>query len=331
MGGRDTNVDSLRGIACILLVTLHVSHSQWGAAGWLEWYADTFTYIRMPLFAFLAGLVYAWRPLTDRALYGQFLSKKVRRLLVPYAIFVPAVGLAGILMGSPPEAGPLHWLLYSIAPYWFLLASFWVFAVVALLDAFHLIETPARVGILIGALLLVNVTVDLEGSSHLLQLAQACYLGLFFVAGLAATRFDWRRTGLRGGIVMAIATLVLFAYTQVPVNGIWSYTSQRMDILGIALGVAFPLAFLALGLSSRFLAWVGGYSSGIFLLHPFAILASRFVLDKAGVDALIPSLLVTAALGIFGSILGVVLLRTFMAGRVALGEKARAPRETVAA
>jgi len=333
MRGRDATVDSLRGIACILLVTLHVAQTNWGEAGYLEWYADSFAYVRMPLFAFLSGVVYAWRPLTDRTRYGTFVSKKVRRLLIPYLVFVPAMGIAQLALdfGTPPPAGPWNWILYSIAPYWFLLATFWVYAAVALLDSFGLLKRPLHVGALFAALLAVNLLVNLQDASGFLQFANALYLGLFFVAGLAATRFGWKDVGLPAALAVTGLTVALFAYTQLAVLDVWSIAdSHRQDVFGLALGIAFPLAFIGLGLSSRFLAWIGVYSYGIFLLHPFAVAATSAALGIVGVESLIVKLAVTSIAGVFGSILGVWLLRKVAPGRVILGESAR-KKEFVAA
>ncbi|MDN4475445.1 acyltransferase [Demequina sp. SYSU T00192] len=333
MGGRDKVVDSLRGIACILLVTLHVAHNRWGQSDSLEWYADTFIYIRMPLFAFLSGVVYAWRPLTSAAGYGTYMSKKVRRLLVPYVIFVLAMGVFQLVLGdSARAADPWNWLLYSLTPYWFLLATFWVYAVIALLDSRQLLETKTRVGILFGVLLAANLLFNLQDTTAFLQFTSAAYLGLFFVAGLAATRFGWKDIGPTGAWIVTGITVVAFAYTQLAVNGVWAVAdSQRQDPLGIVLGIAFPLAFIAFGLKNNFLAWIGSYSYGIFLMHPFAIMATSGALQVAGVTALVPSIIVLSIAGIFGPILGVLVLRKFAVGRVIIGERARKPKAVAAA
>ncbi|WP_062304559.1 acyltransferase family protein [Demequina subtropica] len=324
MAARDKTVDSLRGIACILLVTLHVAQNRWGEADYLEWYADTFLYIRMPLFAFLSGVVYAWRPLTDPALYGSYLGKKVRRLLVPYLIFVPLIGIAQYTVGfgDPIGLAPWNWLLYSLAPYWFLLATFWVYAAVALADSYGVLNRRTSVAAVFAALVAINVLVNLTAATSLLQFTSALYLGLFFIAGLASVRFGWVRAGRGWAWAMTGATVLLLAYTQLAVLDIWSISShQRQDILGIVLGITFPLAFIGFGLKHDFLAWIGGYSYGIFLLHPFAILAAAGATRALGVEILPLNLALMSIAGIFGSILGVKALRTFGAGRAALGER----------
>src|SRR5689334_4421634 len=71
------------------------------------------------------------------------MGKKARRLLVPYIIFVPLIGLAQSIVpgaNNPTEMPAWQWLVYSLSPYWFLLATFWIFAVVALADSFNLLR-----------------------------------------------------------------------------------------------------------------------------------------------------------------------------------------------
>ena len=76
---RNTEVDTLRGLACILLVAYHVIGATPESGlklheGMLRDVNALLAYIRMPLFTFLSGLVYAWRPYT--ADWKQFIGGK---------------------------------------------------------------------------------------------------------------------------------------------------------------------------------------------------------------------------------------------------------------
>ncbi len=332
MALRDKTVDSLRGIACILLVTMHTAQStaaaQGAVGGAVEWYAESLVPLRMPLFAFLAGVVYAWRPLDDRRAYGAFIGKKVQRLLVPYVIFVPIVAVAHIALGfgNQPPADEWRWFVYSWGPYWFLLATFWVYAAVALIDSFGLLARFRNVAILFAGLLAVAMSVDLQLVVDPLQLASAVYLGLFFTAGLAATRFGWRDMGRAHALGAAGVTIALLLHTQLVYFGAWSIApNPRQDILGISLGIAFPMAFIGLGLKSSALAWIGNYSSGIFLLHPLTMAAARGVLHVLGVDSVLLDVVATSAAGLVGSVACIVVMRRAAIGRIALGERTKVP------
>jgi len=55
-------LETLRGLACILLVLYHVVGSDPAqglmlADGWLRWLNDGLAYLRMPLFTFLSGWI----------------------------------------------------------------------------------------------------------------------------------------------------------------------------------------------------------------------------------------------------------------------------------
>src|SRR6185503_21212738 len=62
-------IGTLRGLACVLLVAFHVVGSEpstglhAGEGSAYRQFAYLFQHIRMPLFTFLSGFVYAYRPL----------------------------------------------------------------------------------------------------------------------------------------------------------------------------------------------------------------------------------------------------------------------------
>lgn len=335
--GRNIPVDTLRGVACLFLVTFHViGHTategiQVADDSALRYYTDSVDYLRMPLFTLLSGLVYAWRPLGDVHGYGTFMAKKARRLLVPYIVFVPAIGITQTVLDSTNtsrEFEPLTWLLYSLSPYWFLLTTFWIFAVVALLDSLGLLSSRVNFAVLFLASVAVVLFTTTE-SFRVLQLGQALTLAPFFLAGVGMVRFSLfpSRTGVK--VALTAVLLAVIVAVQLSLNGFFSNfgafsdsgpVDSRHSVLGIALGVLFPLVFLSWNLSSRALAWIGRYSSGIFLLHSFAIGGSRVILGALGVESQPVEFVVLSIAGVGLSILGVVLLRKVAVGRLVLGE-----------
>ena len=329
LGNRNIPVDTLRGIACIFLVTFHVIGDTSSAGihvaddSAFRYYTDSVVYLRMPLFTLLSGMVYAWRPLRDTRRYPDFMRKKARRLLVPYVIFVPVLGFTQMVapgVNGSVDFEPVNWLLTSLGPYWFLLTTFWMFAVVALLDSYRLLESPLVFGALFVAVLAVVAAVHTEGFDFL-QLGQALSRFPFFLAGMAFHRF--RLIPGRAATIAAVTVLLvaLVVVVQLAVRGTIGDMDSRHNIVGIALGIVFPLAFLSWKLQSHLLAWIGGYSSGIFLLHSFAVGFFRAVLDALGVEADTPLFILASLGGLFGSIFGVWLLRKVTVGKIILGEK----------
>lgn len=331
---RDMPVDTLRGLACVLLVTFHVIGDTSSAGihvaddSALRYYTDSVEYLRMPLFTFLSGLVYAWRPLTNRSRYRDFMAKKARRLLVPYVIFVPLLGLTQMV--APDVNGtvtfePVTWLLESLSPYWFLLTTFWMFAVIALADSVRLLRDPRVFGALFLTASALVVLVDTCGL-RILQIGQALTLFPFFLAGVGVHRFRLIPRSMHAALGWTLALAGLIVAVQLSLNGVLPEFDSRHSVVGIALGIVFPVTFLGWSLRSAALAWIGAYSSGIFLLHSFAIGFFRAVTGAAGIDNDAVQFLLLSLGGLFGSVLGIVILRRVrvgpvMVGRIMLGEK----------
>ena len=85
-GNRNLEIDTLRGLACLLLVAYHVIGATPSIGlklsdGLLRELNDDLAYIRMPLFTFLSGFVYALRPYAGN--WSAYLKGKATRLLVP--------------------------------------------------------------------------------------------------------------------------------------------------------------------------------------------------------------------------------------------------------
>src|SRR3954451_22202707 len=84
--------DTVRGIACLMLVAYHVvggTRASGMGVGAGSYYriliVDGPVLVRMPMFTFLSGFVYAYRPVRNGEV-GTFVTKKVRRLLIPMVV-----------------------------------------------------------------------------------------------------------------------------------------------------------------------------------------------------------------------------------------------------
>lgn len=339
---RDITVDTMRGIACILLVAVHVigfdhnSGLRVSDNSALRWFGDSLAYVRMPLFSFLSGVVYAWRPLTESRLYRAFMSKKAKRLLVPYVVFVPLLGLAQAIV---PEANsdrviePWDWYLFPLPPYWFLAAAFWIFAALALADSQGWLRSPRVVLPVIAAFILIDSVVPDLGKDHdFLGLRSALFLAAFFLAGVAATRFEWSRVPTRVKAATAAVFASLFLVTQLGLAGVIPETPDRHALVGTMVGLTACLTLMAAKPSSRALAWIGGYSAGIFLVHSFTVAGVRAIGTRAvGADAHWVLFALGLSCGIALAIAAVAILRRFRVGLVLLGETRPRPRAAASA
>ncbi|MBP2312180.1 acyltransferase family protein [Azospirillum soli] len=305
MGTKRTsyNIDELRGLACFLLVAYHVvgvpgSGMQVGDDSWYRYATSSFELVRMPLFTFISGLVYAYRPaVADRL--GAFFGKKLRRLLIPFVtistLFFMAQSLAPGANGSDAPEAMWRIYLFSYAHFWYLQALFLIFLVVGLLDAFRIISRPIPFAILLALALAGGMTLAVPGNPF--SVNEAMILLPHFLLGVAVTRFPalFRRPEIAG---LAVAGLVLAV-------AIHQTALFRHDTIGWHSPVAFlcgmcgALVLLRVMPSSALFRRIGGSSYSIYLHHAFFTAGTRIVLHRLGADDL-TLFLVSLAAGIAG-------------------------------
>jgi fucose 4-O-acetylase-like acetyltransferase len=334
----DRYLQTLRGLACLLLVAYHVvgddaSRGLRLSEGWLRDGNDALACLRMPLFTFLSGIVYGLRPLQGD-IQG-FLRVKAQRLLLPMLV-VGTLHAWVQSLGVGVNAVRFQWSTLHIEPvehFWFLEALFWVFLIVGSLDSVDrrraqgrgglrlLNEAPALAALWLAAVglqLLVDLprTLGLEGASYLLP---------YFVAGLAVVRLGGLSalTAPRQRAWMVVlaglaAALALAALGQLHAN------PPRRTLTMLAAGTSLCLLILALRPRTALLSRVGAGSFAIFLTHVFFTAGSRLLLERAGVKEVSVLFLSGLCCGIVGPLLLQLLARRSpLLALLLLGESAR--------
>lgn len=146
---KDTSIETLRGLAIILVVMGHVIGS--AADGGMKVADDsflrhlyyTFQYLRMPLFTVISGWVYALWPAQNGQIID-FNIKKIRRLLIP--LFLVG-GIYYTMQSVIPGTNFSYelkdiWriLVFPYTFYWYLQSLFIVFVLISFVDAYGLIN-----------------------------------------------------------------------------------------------------------------------------------------------------------------------------------------------
>jgi fucose 4-O-acetylase-like acetyltransferase len=302
---RNLEVDTLRGIACVLLVLFHVVGDTPSVGlripegHWLQVVNEALAYIRMPLFSFISGYVYAFRPYQGNPL--GFVKGKVRRLLLP---LITVGTIFAIVQSVTPGANNSvdHWWLLHIVPvghFWFLEALFIVFLVVVLLEHLKALSTPAGFALIWAV---SAVVFDYFSPPNYFAAQGAVYLLPFFLAGLACKRFEISGPAARAtaaGVFICAATVAML-FPQ--------FSEQGNSIAALGLGVCSAFLLLRSGWSSPRLAYVGSYSFAIYLLHVFFTAASRIVLKKLGVTDTYVLMMAGLAAGLIGPIVSALLI-----------------------
>ncbi len=296
---KNQRVETLRGLACILLVTYHVIGAQPSEGlhienGPLRVLNDGFAFLRMPLFTFLSGIVYGFRPFTGNS--RAFLIGKARRLLIPMIV----VGtLFALVQAAVPGTNSTveKWYLLHILPFkhfWFVESLFWIFLLIWVLDRSQLIGKSSNFFLvwLSAAVLYLFV-----GGPGWFAIDGAIYLLPYFLAGLAVSRFDLQpqldRPVLRTSLI-ALALLSMIMIGRPEPN------HDLRNIWALIAGVSLCGLCLSMQLNVAWLSKIGSYSYTIYLFHVFFTAGSRIVLQSMEVNLLPLQLFGGLLVGIVG-------------------------------
>jgi peptidoglycan/LPS O-acetylase OafA/YrhL len=322
-------VQSARGLACVLLVAYHVVGNDVTNGLRVEqdsgWRILTllFEHLRMPLFAFLSGYVYAYRP----ALPGHALTfsiKKVKRLLIPLlvvtTIFFPIQNL------TPGANAHLQdwtqmWRIY-VFPY----AHFWFLQSILLIFAFTLVadrwmKNIWSYAVVLALVLAAHFLVKIEFDKNYFSIAGAFMLLPFFVLGIGVNRFPgvFRKPAMKGlSLVVLVLLWSIYAIEcfrsplDVPGKG---------TLFGTSLSIVSCLAVIYWLPTSRWLATLGAYSFSIYLYHVVFAAAARIALFAIGDTGLPSQFVIGLAAGIAGPITFELAIRNYpFARRAFLGQ-----------
>lgn len=295
-------IETLRGLACLLLVSYHVigsdpDHGLRVADGMVRWVNDGLAYLRMPLFTFVSGLVYGLRPFAGDS--HAFLWGKARRLLLPMLFVGTAFALLqAFTPGTNSKIGP--WYLIHVQPvahFWFLESLLWVFVAVWAIERWRLMLSPNGMAAVLTTSCAVYVTI--RGTTWF-GLEGAIYLIPYFLLGLAVSRFEL--TSRLSTTAVGLGLALLAAACMVGL-GVPEPNPDRRTPLILVTGFALVLWTLSWGWTSPRLAQIGRYSYAIFLFHVFFTAATRIALERVGVQDVMVHIFLGSVVGLAGPIL----------------------------
>ncbi|TVV71260.1 acyltransferase family protein [Sphingomonas solaris] len=304
------SLDSVRGLACILIVALHVvGLSPWEGLKLADesvWHQamDALNLVRLPLFTALSGFLYGAMP-AIRSGFGPFMARKLHQLLIP--LIFATFAFWALRNIAKPQGDSLFWAYVDGYQHlWFIDALLLIFALVAAADT--LAPEKARNAVIAAVLLGGVIAYPLIPSVPVLHIKNAVFLLPFFAWGLLLYRLP-ALLGSRGLLVVAVIVAAALLVSQ-------QLSPGREGLLGTygwlrwVCGGAIVLALLRLFPKSVWLERIAAYSFTIYLWHPAANGAVRAVMMKLGLHATWPLFLIGLAAGIAGPIaLHLVMLR----------------------
>lgn len=274
-------IEALRVLAVFLLVAYHVIGAGPDAGLNIEYphplrlFAEFLVDARMPLFAFVAGFVYAFRPpvLAD---YGGFLTGKIRRLIIPGWIAALLFSVAGMVVGnvySLTVQGPVRVLFHHYAHYWFLQSIMVIFVVFGLVDALLRHRHTALLFLAAVAMTLAGITLR----TSFLSIDGAFYLLPYFLFGTLCHRHADQLLQHRIWLAaLALGAILAAGWWNI---GLYLETGRlsgyRGDLQSLGFGLGIALAMLLLMPRIGWLDALRPFSFTIYLYHVLATSATR--------------------------------------------------------
>ena len=251
----------------------------------------------MPLFTFLSGVIYAYRPFKIGA--SSFIKKKARRLLFPmltvgtfYAI------LQYIILGTNSTID--NWYLLHIKPvahFWFIESLFFLFIFVVIIEKAKLFENFRNYSLVLFTISLLYLS---PIKSAYFSLSGTIYLLPFFLLGMGLQRYllikemHW---SAKIAIILLPVVIFYLIYTgSIPLYG-------KRTLFALLLGFLSCVALYFSGLRSILLAKIGIYSYSIYIFHVFFTAGTRIILYKTGIDQLELVFVISLVLGLAGPII----------------------------
>jgi fucose 4-O-acetylase-like acetyltransferase len=274
-------IQSARGLACILLVSFHVIGNEPTTGlhvpqeSGLNFFAHLFSYIRMPLFSFLSGFVYAYRPVRESQGL-QLAASKLRRLMIPMITAVTATYVLTLLherhsAEMPSSFGaalgqllPLY--VYPYKHFWFLQALFLVFLLLIGLESVRaLASVPRYVGVLAAAAATFMLVPDLESSFF--SITNATWILPFFLLGLGVNRYRGVFFSREMGVAVVLVLVLAMGYEGLRMSMDPVHAVHRRALIALAIGMSAAVCIARWLPNLKALRFIGYYSFGIYLYH----------------------------------------------------------------
>lgn len=287
---RKSNIETLRLVAVFTLVAYHTigvapdSGLELAYPHPLRLAADALVDLRMPLFAFISGWVYAQRPVAPHS-FGQFFYSKLRRLYIPGV--VAAFTFWAIATFVVPDSTGQNASIYNILTltyvhYWFLHAILFTLIGTALVEA--LLQAPLGPAVLGSAALIFFLLPRAYVPG--LHLNGMLYLAPFFIIGVLLARqeaFITRHRTLLIVFAITLATWGLALNIEILLST-GQMSLDRRDLQSALLSVGLITLLLLLAPRIEALSGFGSIAFTIYLYHVFGTSGMRRAAAAVGIE-----------------------------------------------
>ncbi|HPE57216.1 MAG TPA: acyltransferase [Bacteroidales bacterium] len=326
---KEQSIETLRGIAIILMVAGHVIGDNSGTglqvrdeSVWRYFYF-TFEYLRMPLFTAISGFVYALKPVQSDHI-GRFLKGKSRRIILPFFTVATVQYLMNALVPQVNNPVPLAdiWKIYifSYGQFWFLQALFLVFLTVVALEYNKILDTIKGWAISLGIAVIMLLVINQNYLINYFSISRYLYLLPFFLLGIGLNRF--KNQLFKKPIILALLLTLIITVTiqQLEWFEVINTISHRFSAISVFVGISGIWLIFHIRKPFKWLAELGYYSYGIYLFHVFATAGSRIFAKMLGMENMVMLFFTGLIFGlIFPILLELILLKSAILRRLFLG------------
>ena len=283
---KDTNIETLRGVAIILMVLGHaigqltLSGIKLKEDSWWLFSSYAFQYIRMPLFTIISGYVYAFKPLSRFPTTTNFIIRKLERLLVPFLVVVT---LSYLLRYFTPGlstkvelSGIWDSYLYPTGQFWFIqgmIIMFLIFICIEKLNWLQRIERSLLTLLFCISLFFLNI------NTHFLSLDKVPFLLTFFVVGVVLKRFKTLIFTRKNVFITTVILCLALAFQMAIFNNA-NMPAFVSTLLTVVVGITASIFLIYSRFTNTRLIWLGNFSYGIYLFHMFGISGFRLITLK---------------------------------------------------
>jgi len=305
-------IDTLRGIAALLVVWLHsasflarTSERTHDTAGWLYSVITRFDvgHTGVVVFFLISGFVIPFSIRPDRpAQVGSFVIRRFLRIYPAYWLSVPLAAAAIFWIWGTSFS--LREVLINLTllqdlfgvrsvegVYWTLVVEIVFYALCVVLFVTGSLFDRRRITLLAAALgLAFSVILAMAWSRHAIMNSPAVFWLLNLSVMLCGTLFRDRSQSAdapRDRLVDIVFWTLLLAYVVVlPLGTVWATGWRNNPMLPYAVGfMIFILGTRALRIETRVTDWLGAISYSIYLFHTIVILSIDWWLLKQPADS----------------------------------------------
>lgn len=301
---RDHQIDALRGLACLLLVTYHVIGSDADSGLHVEYphplrvISNILVDVRMPIFAFVAGYVYRYKHIAWQD-YSEFMRNRLAQLAIPGMIAITLFIIVSNMMGTKFSIAPTS--LWE--PYFFSYAHFWylqaLIIIIALYPLFDMISQK-RDSILLFLFLCALYIVNIDIKSDFLSIPGAIYLAPYFALGVVFHTYEGRLNLIRSELLLLSVTIFSIAlFCDYFIYGQDLAINNPRDWQSLACGICACVIARYQAYNFLFFASLEQYSFVIYLYHVFGTSSARRFMEHFGLYDIYANTLIGVASGIF--------------------------------